>query len=156
MGAVDAFRKSLENVKSILIDTNIVIYFLDGTPRYASLVRALFEDAEQGHIRLGISTITELELLVKPIRKSEANAIDEIEFFLDGFPNLEIIPVTREIAWKAAHIRAGINLGVPDAILIATASQMGFDVILGNDKECSRKVKDPPYLYLDGFLEKQA
>lgn len=157
MGRVDdadhltRLRELLSGSSQVILDTNALIYFLQGTAPYFDLVQALFDEIEAGRLRCGVSVISELELLVKPIKDSKFDALDEISLFLYGFPNLQVFPVSRETAAEAARIRAVTGLGVADSIIAATAVVEGFDCIVGNDRECAKRFTDTPYLLLDDF-----
>ena len=148
---VSRFKELLSGYSHVVLDTNALIYFLQGTAPYFDLVETLFDEIEAGRLRCGVSVISQLELLVKPLTDSKIDALDEISLFLDGFPNLQILPVSRETAAEAARIRAVTGLGVADSIIAATAVVEGFDCIVGNDRECAKRFTDTPYLLLDDF-----
>jgi predicted nucleic acid-binding protein len=54
-----------------------------------------------------------------------------------NFPHLSVIPVTDDIAERAAFLRARYNLRTPDAIQVATALISGSPAFLTNDKSLS-------------------
>lgn len=139
MAKVEAFVKRLSAQKEIMLDTNAIIYFLDGTPNYIDLMLALFELAERGQLNITLSVINEAELLVKPYRKNNSAALEAINFFLEEFPNLRIIPLSREISRQAAKIRAESGLRLPDAMILATAIGNHCDLFLGNDASLMQK-----------------
>lgn len=151
-GQLASFRNSLARASRVLLDTNAVIYFLQGVPGYLPLVETLFSEVESGRLRAGISVISELELLAKPMRELREDAVENIRLFLGGFPNLDVIDVDRRIAREAARIRATKGLAVVDSIVVATSVVAGFDHIIGNDVECFKKVSEPPYILLGDFL----
>ena len=53
---------------------------------------------------------------------------------LDDFPNLELVPISREILLQAAGLRARQRLRTPDAIQIATGLRAGATLAVSNDE----------------------
>lgn len=95
------------NGDSLVVDTNIVLYLLDGDETLATLLN-------ERHIYL--SFITELELL------SYAGLFEkdkrQIAVFLN---NCHIIDINNRIKEKAILLRQLYNLKLPDCIIGATA-----------------------------------
>ena len=139
MAKVEQFIKRVSTYQNIMLDTNAVIYFLDGTPNLVDLMLPFFERVEQGHAKVTLSVISEAELLVKPYRDKNSAVIETVSFFLEEFPNLKISPVNRGICRQAASIRAESDLRMPDAIILATAMNNGCDLLLGNDLALMKK-----------------
>jgi len=133
MAKVEEFVKKISAHQNIMLDTNAIIYFLDGTPDLFDLMRALFELVEQDRLKITLSVISEAELLVKPYREKNSTAIEEVSFFLEEFPNLKINLPNMEISRQAAKIRAESGLRLPDAMIVATAINTQCDLLLGND-----------------------
>jgi predicted nucleic acid-binding protein len=94
------------NVEQFVLDTNVIIRFLDGT------LRALPSEDRF------VSVITEMELLAFPSLTIEGET--EIQNFLD---TVTIIPLTNDIKDAAIRIRrfGSPRLKLPDAIIMATA-----------------------------------
>ncbi len=80
-----------------------------------------------------VSAITEAELLVRPSREGNAEAVEKIEDFLseDG---IYVVEVTRAVARRAAKLRPVNRISIADAVIMATAVETGCDLLLGNDK----------------------
>jgi len=133
MARVEEFVKKILSYQNIMLDTNAIIYFLDGTPNLIDLMLALFELVEQDRLKITLSVISEAELLVKPYREKNSAAIEAVSFFLEEFPNLKINLLNREISRQAAKIRAESGLRLPDAMILATAINTHCDLLLGND-----------------------
>lgn len=148
---LDSFLNAVGSHRKVLVDTNVVIYLLEGTAFFGKAMEKLFGLIEAGEMKGYLSVITITELLVKPIRDKNLELRGKIDLFLDYFPNLEVLDVTREIAARAAEIHAATNLRVPDAILIATAAVHGCAMV-GNDLACAKKDLGIPYIYLGGYL----
>lgn len=93
---------------NIVLDTNIVLYFLAGRLTQ-NLPKAEFY----------VSVITEMELLSYPLLKSDEEA--EIHSF---FNDVTIVDLNREIKQLAIGLRRQYRLKLPDAIVAATAQHL--------------------------------
>jgi predicted nucleic acid-binding protein len=154
MARVEQFVADISTYNNLMLDTNTIIYFLDGVSEFVDLLAPLFEMIELGQIKANVSVISEAELLVKPYRDNIQDALEVIRFFLDEFPNLKVIPVSREIADQAAKIRADLGIKLPDAIILATALQNQCDLLLGNDLKLMRKAtRYLPTVILSDLIE---
>jgi predicted nucleic acid-binding protein len=120
--------------KRILLDTSIWIYHLEQHAEHGPAATRVIEGLEQGKFRGITSELTLLELTVQPLRLGRQDAADDYELLLDYFPNLELIPVSREILLDAAALRARQRLRTPDAIQIATALRADATLAVTNDK----------------------
>ena len=87
------------------------------------------------------STITLLEILVHPHRNQDLNMIRSYYGYLPRAPFLQLVPVTIEIADKAAEFRAKYGFKTPDAIQLGTALVEGATLFLTRDHEF-RKQKE--------------
>jgi predicted nucleic acid-binding protein len=93
----------------------------------------LFDRVRDGQAVMIVSAITEAELLVRPSREGNAEAVEKIEDFLseDG---IYVVEVTRAVARRAAKLRPVNGISIADAVIMATAVETGCDLLLGNDK----------------------
>ena len=146
------WQNQLSSLRRIGFDTNALIYILEDREPYATYVSQAFRLMERGHLVGVISTIVELEILVKPMRDRDDDAQDRVETFLQQRPNLSIRPVDRMIARRAANIRARTRLLPMDAIIVATAVEERCDAIIGNDSMMAARTTDIPYLYLNDYV----
>lgn len=153
MAKVEQFINRISSYRNIMMDTNAVIYFLDGTTNLFDLMSSYFELVEQGAFVAIVSVVTEAEVLVRPYKINNSVALDAVKFFFQEFPNLNIINVDREIGQLAAKIRAESGLRLPDAIILATALHNHCDLLLGNDIEFMKKAGSYlPIIILDDFV----
>lgn len=132
----------------LAFDTNAVIYLLDRVTPYIEWLHPVFESVHVGERQAILSVVTESEVLVKPLREQDREAIDRATVLLSE-PTIQLLDVNREIGIKAAQLRADLNLKLPDALIVATAIVAGCDAIVGNDKRCATRVTEIPYVYLD-------
>jgi predicted nucleic acid-binding protein len=102
---------------------------------------------QRGECTLIVSAITEAELLVRPERDGNVDAIERITDLLSE-NGILVVNVDRRIARRSAMVRAGSSLRLPDAIIVATALQTACEAIVTNDGAW-RKLKDIPLVLLD-------
>ena len=106
------------NGNRFLIDTNILLYLTGGKIASSVLPEGEFH----------ISFITELEVLSYPsITTAEENQLKQL------LREIPVIDITKEIKNQAIAFRKKYHLKLPDAIISATAFQIGATLIT-NDK----------------------
>ena len=130
---VSEFYEKLDNIKSVCIDSSILIYHLEIVKPYDILTRVLIEKIAKGEIFCNISVLTITELLAKPYRLKDYNQISVFENFISSLPNTKIQPVNYGMAKYAASLRGDYNLRTPDSILLSTALITNSDVFITND-----------------------
>lgn len=112
-----------------VLDTNIIIYYLDGESKIVSLVKKIF----QAGLPVYISTITETELFSFP-DLNEQKAQD-----IDAFLNLALIAsVDSQIARQAGQIRRKYHLKLADSLIAATAVKFNSILLTRNIKDFKR------------------
>ena len=119
----------------VVVDTAPLIYILEDHPRFAALFEGLFEAADRGEVQIALSTITVAELLVGPLREGRDALAKRYEKAVGSF---ELVPVSTEIAVTAARLRAGTGLRLPDALLAATALEIGAVALVTHDRDFSK------------------
>lgn len=150
---MDPFSKRLARAKVIGLDTSVFIYFLENNERYRPLTQIVFNGMEKGKWQAVTSTISLMEITVRPWQLGNEMAAREYEAALAHFPHLSLADVDRNIARAAAQLRAKYNISPPDAIQMATSLSLGAKAFLTNDKRLS-KLKDlMDVIVLDDFAE---
>jgi predicted nucleic acid-binding protein len=139
----DAFA----GVTSLCIDTAIYVYFVENRAIYADKIGAIFQHVETEQIEIRSSVIALTECLTKPLEIADQALVSTYRQLLTA-TDLRLIPVTEEIAERAARLRASYRLRTPDAIHLATALESGSDVFLTND-HALRRVTELRVLILD-------
>ncbi|MEO7391572.1 MAG: type II toxin-antitoxin system VapC family toxin [Ramlibacter sp.] len=134
-GARRSIWAGLRTDDLVIVDSAPLIYLLEDHPRFAALFQGLFEAADNGELRIGISTITVAELLVGPLKQGQDALAKRYEKALAAF---EVFPVSVEIAVTAARLRATTGLRLPDAIQAATALEAGAAALVTHDRDFSR------------------
>jgi len=125
-----------------LLDTNTVIYFLDGLLPAESL-----DFVEENLDKTGsfISIISKIELL--GWQTPNEKAYKHLQNFVN---DSEVLGLTDEIAMKAIDIKRILKIKLPDTVIAATALVNDFTLISRNDDDF-RKI--PRLKYINLFTE---
>jgi len=150
---MDELSKRLAKAKVIGLDTPIFIYFLENNERYGELARITINGIEKGKWAGVTSTITLMEITVRPWQLGRESAAREYEAILVHFPNLSMVDVDRKVARAAAQLRAKYTVSPPDALQVAASLSYGAKAFLTNDKRLSRLQDVIDIIVLDDFVE---
>lgn len=121
--------------KVVFLDTAPLIYFIEGHSAYQAILSELFEFNDKGGFSFITSTVTLLEVLVKPFREGQATIAKEYRDILTTASGIELFDLTSAIAENAAQLRAKYNLKTPDSIQLATCIAATADYFLTNDNK---------------------
>lgn len=156
------FLDALSACRRVNLDTNPVVYYFGGGEPYGTLMRALFELVDKGSLEVVISRIVQMELLVKPIREGNLDAVGEVIHFMERTPNVRVVDVFHHVVVQAAFVRAdsldirdeGRNretaddresnqggLVVPDCLVVATGIVTQCDATITNDRRWRRTLE---------------
>jgi predicted nucleic acid-binding protein len=125
-------------VALVVLDASVVIAFLDPDGALHDAAVAAF--IEHQHDELVIPASAFSEILVAPNRRG-AEAVAEVEAFLSDF-SIRVEALTPAIARAAAKLRSeSRTLRLPDALVLATAAELGAEVVLTGDESWA-KVSD--------------
>ena len=135
------------------IDSAIFIYQLEAHPIYYPLADRVLSGIAAHHYRGITSVITLMELTVHPWRANMEMIAREYEALLVHFPNLQLIDVNREIARRAAQLRARFALRPADALQVAAALENGATAFVTNDQALNRVVDIVDVIVLLEFVQ---
>jgi predicted nucleic acid-binding protein len=135
----------------VAIDTMAFIYAFEEHAVYLPILKGFFADLEEGKFEAVTSTLTVTECLVLPYRKKDWMLASRYLFLFRNFPHLSILPVTENIADRAAWLRAEYQLKTPDAIQLATAWGWNSKYFITNDERLP-SIKELQVLLLDQFI----
>ncbi len=135
---MDEFISRLAVHAVIALDTSVFIYHFELHARYMALARAALDHIQSGRSRGVTSVITLMELTVHPWRQQRPAVAREYETLLINFPHLLIADVDREIARRAAQLRAIYSIRPADALHIGTALSHNATAFLTNDTQLQR------------------
>jgi predicted nucleic acid-binding protein len=149
---MERFRERLAQHAVMGLDTVIFIYHLEAHPRYLPLTRELLSGVEAGRQRAITSTVTVMELTVHPWRMDRPAVAREYEAMLVHFPHLTLANVTRDVARRAAQLRARYRLRPADALQAATALVHEATAMVSNDRQLARLAPLLDVIILDDFV----
>ncbi len=121
--------------KLVFLDANIFIYYFQGHPTFGPRVKKVFAALQQDRWDAVTSVLTQMELLLFKIADAEIRRLSSI--FLET-PNLDIVPITSEIAVAAARVRREYGFTTPDAIQLAVALEHNAAEFWTNDAQLRR------------------
>jgi predicted nucleic acid-binding protein len=150
---MDEFRRRLSKAKVIGLDTSLFIYLLENSTRYAELARITINGIEKGKWQGVTSTITLMEITVRPWQLGLEATAREYETVLVHFPNLSIVDVDRNVARAAAQLRAKYIVSPPAALQMAASLSFGAKAFLTNDKRLAKLQELMDVIVLDDFVE---
>jgi predicted nucleic acid-binding protein len=119
------------------LDTNVFIYAAINTEELGKKARSLLQRVQQGFEKAATSALTFDEVFWSVKKHSKILAQETCKALLN-FPNLEIIPVNREIALSALGIIEMYGLAPIDAIHAATAIAVKAECIVSTDPHFDR------------------
>jgi len=118
---------------SLLLDTNIILYYLNGDKTLIPLVEENY---------LYVSVINEIELLgYSDFQKKELEAV---KTFLTYCTSENI---TNDVKEKAINLRRNGGLKLPDAIILATALSKKIPFVTAD--KAFKKIKEGQIIYYD-------
>ena len=128
----------MTDYKKVFVDTAPFIYFIEknaNNPQYFENVKNFFMSGYESNKEFVTSVITMEEYFVFPYRNNNNAYIDMFNRLVATI-NMDIVEINREIAKKAAQIRAVYKgFKAMDAIQLAVACFEGCDLFLTNDKQ---------------------
>lgn len=115
----------------LFLDTNIILYFLDGDKTLAELLH---------NKQLYISFITELELLAfRNLNNEEENIISEF------ISECHVVGINDSIKSETIRIRRKYNTKLPDSIIAATSFYLDLPLITADSS--FKKIKNISVLF---------
>ena len=137
---------------TIGLDTSLFIYHLEAHPVYLPLTRELLAGVEAGRWIAVTSTVTVMELTVRPWQLDRPAVARAYEALLVHFPHLILADVTRDVARRAAQLRARYRIRPADALQVATALIHEATAFVTNDRLLTRLLPALDVVMLDNFV----
>lgn len=145
-------KEIISKYSIVAIDSVVFIYHFEKSKTYFKLTKEIFSRLDENHDFSAITSIlTLLEVSVKPIEDSREDLLKEYSSKLLYDNKLTTLMIERDVAIKAAELRAKYKIRTPDAIQIATSIIGRADAFITNDRVL-KKVKEMDILILDDFL----
>jgi predicted nucleic acid-binding protein len=119
---------------TVLIDTNPLIYFFEGSSQ-AARFESLFSDIEAGRIHALVTPITVAELVTGPLRAGKEALAERYRQAVTSSASFSLREIDVDIAMLAARLRLRHRLKLPDAIQLAVAVQEGCAALITHDRD---------------------
>jgi predicted nucleic acid-binding protein len=113
-------------VGTVVVDADVLIAFVNPDDAQHALADERLTPWIALPHRVLVPASVYSEILVAPVRRGTG---EDIDLFLVDL-RADVVDVSREIAWRAAHLRAqNPSLRLPDAFTAATALQRRADLL---------------------------
>jgi predicted nucleic acid-binding protein len=116
----------------VALDSNVIIYLLEGSGALADAAEALVDGIEEGLATGVLASVGLTEILTRPASLGDGVLFERYAEELLAIPNLRIVGLDAETAIDAAWGRSG-GRDLGDAIHIATARRAGATCFVSND-----------------------
>ena len=141
----------MTDYNKVFLDTTPLIYFLDSDVNFGNKTKSIFEEILSNGKTIVSSVITCEEYLVYPYRTNNQDKIDVFYDFTSAC-GIKLIPISTEIAEKAASIRAQYkDFKAMDSLQLAVAIKTDCDLFLTNDKQL-RQFKDIKCITIEEWI----
>lgn len=138
---------SLRGHDRIALDSNVLIYLLEGDPRFAEAAAMVIDAIERGEAQAVFASIGLVEVLTGPARTGDAVAFERTAAALREL-TIRVIGLDPALATDAAWLQGALALTIADAIHLATARRAGATAFITNDRRL-RSIARLDVLYLD-------
>ena len=148
------FSTASTHIASVLLDTSVLIYFLEGVEPYNLLATEIFQDIVDENISGFLSVISITEFIAKPLIDGQGTDVEGFKQFLSALP-IQVLELNYEIAERAGKLRSQYpSVPTPDALIVATALENNCDVFVTNDKRLKKlEVYGLTVIVLKDFVE---
>ena len=134
----DKIKELFKRHQVIGLDTMLFIYSVELKESFMPILKSIFYYIEHGFAKGVTSTITLTEILVKPIKDRNIEAVKDYKFLLNNFPNLQMVNIDAKVAEKGAELRAKYGIRTPDSLQVASAIENEATIFLSNDYELKK------------------
>ncbi len=130
----DTVARLIDRHHHIAIDSNILIYQLEGEGPGADRATEIIDALEAGALSATLATVGLVEILAGPARADDGARFEEVADEIRLIPNLRLAPLAPEIAIDAAWARGAGGMRLADAIHLSTARAVGATAFVTNDR----------------------
>lgn len=127
---------------TVLIDTNPIIYVLEGNP-LAARFGHLFASVEAGRIRALVTPITIAEVVTGPLKAGKEALAERYRHALTAGSGFRLREIDADVAVLAARFRLRYKLKLPDALQLAVAVSEGCHALVTHDRDFSSVTELP-------------
>jgi predicted nucleic acid-binding protein len=133
--------------RRVALDSNVLIYALEGDARFADAAAVVIDAIEHGEVDAVMASIGLVEILTKLATAGDAAAFEGTADALRDLA-ITIIDLDADVATDAAWLRGAVGGSTADAIHLATARRARATAFITNDRRI-RSVAKLEVLYLD-------
>ena len=108
----------------LFLDTNIVIYAVEGNPVFGAKVSLRLAAAQMAGDSFMVSDLTRMEALVGPLKSNNTTVEASFHAFF-ARSDVQVVPITAAVCDRAARIRAASSFKSMDALQLASAVEHG-------------------------------
>ena len=116
----------------LFLDTNIVIYVVEGNPAFAPKAVLRLAAAQSAGDSFMVSDLTRMECLVGPLKTNNTAVVASFQAFF-ARSDVRVVAITGAVCDRAARIRATHNFKAMDALELAAAVEHGAGIFLTAD-----------------------
>ncbi len=117
----------------VALDSNVIIYLLEGSGPLADTAEALLDGIESGAAAGVLASVALTEIVTRPASLGDGVLFQQYADELLAIPNLRVVSLDPETAIDAAWGRSG-QRDLGDAIHMATARRAGATCFVTNDE----------------------
>lgn len=129
-----SLSEEIARLRSLFIDTSVVIYLLEGHPQFAPLAEQVLDVYQSGAVKGFTSVVTLTETITKPAARGDEALIQRCLELLEEDPNLTLLAITPRVAERAGRLRGKYpRLRTADAMQLAAAILAGTEAFVTND-----------------------
>ena len=144
----------LQGHKHVGIDSNVLIYLLEGSGPLADASAALIDAIAAGDAQGIMSTLAIAEICSGPARADDPAMVERYADELASLENVRLVALTAELAAQAAIVRGSSALTIADAIHLSSARSAGATVFVTNDHRI-KPINRLDVIYLDEALKRK-
>jgi predicted nucleic acid-binding protein len=124
----------LADHRRVGIDSNVLIYVLEGSGPLAKAAAALLDRIASGEVEGVLATLAIAEVATGPARAGDLQMVRRYANELSSLEGVQVVPLDIEVAVEAALIRGSGSLTLTDAIHLASARMAGASAFVTNDR----------------------
>jgi predicted nucleic acid-binding protein len=107
---------ALQGLTKIFLDTAPVVYYIETTPAFVTVVDAAFARLDMEQFQAIVSPVTLAECLILPRRLGQLQLEQAFVDFLTNTKGIEFVVLDANVGKIAADLRVRYNLKLPDAL----------------------------------------
>ncbi len=136
--------------KRVAIDSNVLIYLLEGNEEFGIRARAVVDALDDGVLLGSMATVGQVEILAGPARVGDASVFEQTAGELRSM-GLNLVALTSDVAEDAAWLRGLGGLALADAVHLASARAAGATAFITNDRRIGSQPRVEVF-YLDDLV----